>query len=1496
MRAILTRSRLLAVLLCCAVIPFAVAAPEPLPLILEHLGTDEGLPQGTVFATLQDSQGFVWLGTQDGLVRYDGNELARYAYSRTTRDGLPGNYVRQIVEDAHQDLWIAIKDAGLARWNRATDTFTVYRHDPANPASLSSDAAGSVLVDARGRVWVGTRDAGVNILDPTSGHIEHLRHDPDNPDSLLDDRVFTLARDQSGAVWIGTAAGLDRRSADGSITHYRHSPQDPHSLSGNQVNRVLEDRRGILWIGTSDGGLDQMDRDGRVTQVYRHDPQQPDSLSSDTVLALLQDQAGRLWIGTPEGLNLLNPASGQFIHYRHEENDAGSLRDSYVLSLSEDASGMVWIGTQSGGVSRWNPQSWALGGRRPDWLAGQKMVTAFAGGTDAKVWIGSLGGGLAQFDPDSGEATDIDALLGRANAIGDRRVMALRQDRHDTLWIGTMTSGLKSLDRSGQLRSIPVRRGDTHGTSDGGIMTIFEARDGRLWIGTHGGGANILDPLTGLVQQLPYDHAVPSAVPGAISAAGVSAIAEDTHGNMWIGTDGGGLDLARPDGTVVRVFRHEPGDPGTLPANTVFSLAIDAQGRVWVATDGGGLARIEGSAAAPQSIRFQAVSRNQRLASDTFYGVLSDAAGRLWLSSNAGLLRFDPDSGAVKTYHREQGLQGEEFNFGAYFRLRDGRLCFGGPGGFNIFDPSHLPEDHLPPRVALTRLEVLGVPAPTATPYWLRHRIDLDSHASVISLDFGALDFTSPKRNRLAYRMAGLTDQWIDLGTQHRVTLTNLDAGEHVLEVRAANADAVWSEVPLRLTIHRDPAPWKSAWAFAAYALAALVLAAYCVRVQRLRFRRVIEAQRRLESEVALRTHELLESNQRLAEAAQAKSNFLDRMSHELRTPMNGVVGMTELLARSALSPTQARLTQTIRSSAQVLLQIVNDLLDLSKIQAGKVVLERLPIDLVPLLEECASVFMGAAEAKDIELIVCPPALDCGRLVGDPLRIRQILMNLIGNAVKFTARGEIVVRADVQREDAVRVSVQFSVSDTGIGMDAATIAKIFEPFTQGDESTSRRYGGSGLGLAICRELAGLLGGAITVDSHPAAGSVFKVTLPMCVSEANSVPPRAQLPPHEVRIRTRRKALAESLERCVSSLGLTAVLDQADAPVPSREELVIADAGSCQDYLREVEPEGGSWRRRLVVVASAAEVEAQQLRRLEAVMTIVLKPVHRDALYEALSGAIANPRSHSDAPEVRASIDAAVGGHVLLVEDEPVNAEVAQGYLTALGCTSVWVESGPDAVARSAAERFDLILMDLSMPGMDGFATTALIRQREQGETAVPIIALTAHDALGYREACIRAGMNELLSKPYTLEQFTLLLQRWIGCGSGQERAAEPRRAALSSIDASAVAKLRNLRTGRQRDLYSTLVELFTTSSKSAMAQLQATLAVGDFVAAAAVCHKLSSSAANVGALAFASDVRRLGQRCVAADGANAQPLYAALERAYPALLEELMQLQLRETA
>ena len=1379
----------------------AAAADAP-PLVLTQLTTADGLPQGGVHTVLQDSKGFVWFGTEDGLVRYDGQELVRYGYSRQEDRALPGNYINQIVESPQHNLWLAI-NGGLARWNRADDRFTVYRHEPKNPNSLASDQVNTVSLDAQGRLWIGMTDAGIDVLDPRTGRFENLRHEAAIPGSLASNHVTTLSRDHSGNLWVGTDQGLDElEPGSRTFRHFHHVDGDPRTLSGNDIWRVLEDSSGSIWVATYGGGLDRMDRNGNVLQVLRHDPRQPGSLASDDVQALLEDGQGRFWVGTADGLDLLNRATGTIVHYRHVRQDPDSLPDSSVFSLYQDSTGLVWIGTATGGVSRWDPRSAELGARQPEWLG--KFVTAFADAPEGRVWIASMGGGLVEYDPDTGRKLDLRAVTGGQTALDNVPVMSLREDRSGTLWVGTMDRGIATLSRNNRLGWIAVKRGDPRALSAAGIMTIFQSRDGQVWVGTFGGGANVIDPATGLVRQLPY-----GSMPGAVSADSVTAFAQDSQGNLWIGTDGGGLDLARPDGTVIKVFRHDAHDQSSLPSDTVYALAVDAHDRVWVGTSGGGLALVTGTPAAPQSIRFRTFSLGQGLTSDIINGVLVDGDGRIWLSGNAGLMRLDPATDAVKTFHVADGAAGEEFTTNAYFRMRDGRLCFGGPTGFNIFDPAHLTERSQSPLLALTRVEIGGAAAPGATPYWRRQRISLDYRANIVSLDVSVLDFTSPRHNRIAYRMAGLTDRWIDLGAQHRITLTNLEPGNHVLEVRGANSDSVWS-APLKITLHRDPAPWASPWAYAIYVLVALGLAAHQLRRQGLERRHQARERERLETEVAARTHELSESNRQLADAARAKSDFLDRMSHELRTPMNGVVGMTELLARTPQSSTQARLTQTIRSSAQVLLRIVNDLLDLSRAQAGKIALEKLPIDLDRILEECAGLFSATTQAKGIRLNVRPPASSLGALegrslIGDPFRIRQIVMNLVGNAVKFTEHGEILVKAEVDLSDTQRAAAQITIADTGIGMDAATVEKIFHPFTQADESTSRRFGGSGLGLAICRELAELMGGGITVESTPGTGSTFRVRLPLDLGAA--------------------------------------------APASA---------------------------------AAAAETA-------------------------------------SDAANASAG---AIGAHVLLVEDEPVNAAVAQGYLEALGCTSVWTKDGAEALARSAGERFDLILMDINMPAFDGYETARLMRERAGAGRRVPIVALTAHTPSQVRPRCEAAGIDDVLSKPYTPEDCEKMLRRWILCdrkpralaqpsgssialaamerqeqppNTGDARAI-PRFEDLSKVDNATVARLRSSGAAGRTNLYARLVELFRAGSATALGELQTALRGGDLAAARATCHKLKSSAANVGAIAFSEDVRRLEQLCTAGDASAAWSVFERLHSAHPALISKLAGLERRESA
>ncbi len=1473
----------------------AAAVPNARPMIVEHLSTLDGLPQGTVYTTLHDSRGFVWFGTEDGLVRYDGHETHRYAYSPKQPAGLPGNFIFAIAEDANSDLWLATKGAGLARWNRASDTFTVFKHDEKNPQSLASDSLRTVCIDSQGRIWIGTLGAGVDVLDPVSGRALHLRQ---GSEGLINDRVYSLLETERGEMWIGTEAGLDRWRLD--VDRFVHIPfPGGHvALEGKQIAATIKSRDGSVWAGTHESGVRHLSAAGQELLNLHHNQNDAGSIVSDEVHSLYDDQAGHIWIGTAAGLDALSTPALDISHYAHDKSDPDSLSDSFIMSLYEDDAGLMWIGTRSGGVNRWNSHSWELGGRNPAWLEG-RWVVSFADAPDGHVWLGTMGGGLYNFNPDTGDAVNLDTLLHKDNALGDRRIMSLHQDRRGNLWIGTWANGVERMSPDGQITAIGAKPGDPHSLSAPGVAAIYEANNGTLWIGTHGGGANILDPTTGIVRQLPAG----TETAGATSSKNITSFIEDAAGNVWMGTEDGGLDVADAQGSVLRAYKHDAANSASLSSNIVYALELDSNGALWAATDGGGLDAVVGSSSHPNDVKFQAYSQAEGLTSDTIYAVLRDAAGQLWLSGNAGLMRFDPVTHAVKTYHREHGLQGEEFSSGAYFRTQNGRLCFGGAGGFNVFDPRLLAQTSQPPGIALTGIEVLGAPVHEATPNWLLQRVNLDYRASVVSFDFAALDFTSPRRNRLAYRVSQLTDKWIDLNSQRRVTLTNLPAGDHVLEVRAANADSVWSTVPYRLTIHKSAAPWASSTAYAVYALLGICLTLWAVRSQRAKLRGALAAQQQLESEVALRTKELREANQQLFIAGEAKSQFLARMGHELRTPMNGVVGMTELIARSPLSVAQARQIQTIRTSAKTLLQILNDLLDLSKAQAGKTVLESLPLDLNLLMEECVAMFIGAAESKGIDLIVCP-ALPVGLdPVGDPLRVRQLLMNLVGNAVKFTEHGEVVVACDLKATGPQQVRVSFTVRDTGVGISESALEKIFEPFTQADETTTRRFGGTGLGLSICHELARLMQGDIAVQSEIGKGSTFTATITLGAharaSAAVSVPGDGVL-----LVVSRRPSFCESWRRHAELNELTsreATLDGLAAVEP--HDIVILDADSCPEGIARCMDNG--FRNRIIVVAAPATVERRQLEAMIPNEQLLRSPLQQDAISQAIAACKAAANCIEGADTKNPSDDATgaflfplLSAHVLIVEDDEVNGAVAEGYLSMLRCSSVWLKDGLSAVSRCERERFDLILMDLNMPGLDGYETTRRIRAHEKPPLRTPIIALTANKASAYRESCLLAGMDDILTKPCSLAELTQLLRCFVDKTGKQRRANPPSDAPrnLTVVDSAGVARLGNLSTEANATLFPRLVALFERSAVDALARIEVALRTQEWEVARQAAHKLKGAAGNVGAYEFAAQLAELEESCTRADAAVSHHCNRLLRAALPSLLDTLKSNSLEASA
>jgi signal transduction histidine kinase/ligand-binding sensor domain-containing protein/CheY-like chemotaxis protein/HPt (histidine-containing phosphotransfer) domain-containing protein len=1502
--------------------PLAYAAP---PMIFQHLGAGEGLPQNTVNATLQDSQGFIWIATEDGLVRYDGYETRRYAQERRNPASLPGNYVWAIAEDRGGDLWLAIKNGGLARWNRRTDQFTSFHHDPARTdTSPSSDAIRQVLIDQRGHIWLATTGGGLDDFDPVARTFRHYRHDSGNIDSLSSDVVTALWETPKGELWVGTDDGLNLwLPATRTFRRLRHDPHDPQSLSSNGITVICTDQSGRLLVGTYDAGLDIAAPGSERFTAYRHDPLLAHSLPGDEVRALLAGSDGRVWIGTAAGLALLDSQSGRFDVYAHDPAEPASLPDSYVMSLSRDRSGLVWVGTRAGGVSRWNPRTWYFGHQKPAWIA-SGYVMSFSEDNRGRLWVGTLGNGAARFDATTGEWTPLERVRTSGAVLADRRVMSMLTDRLGNLWLGTISGGLSRLSPGGELKTWRASAGQPQELPANGVMALYEDSRGRIWIGTFGGGVSILDPATGRFDNVPYDPKNAQS----IGSPRVTAIVEDAQGNFWVGTDGGGLNIVRPDGTVAAAFHHQQDNPQSLGANSIYALHRDVAGRIWVGTEGGGLNLVLGSSADTATVHFKTISQAQGLTSDVIYGIRSDDQQRLWLSGNAGLMRYDPGTGEVQQFHREHGLQGEEFNFGAHFRTRDGHLLFGGPNGFNMISASQLDQPAPAPAVVLTGVQIMNRPAALATPYPLLTSLQLGHRDAVVSFDFAVLDYAAPAKTRYAYRLRGFDREFIDLRHGHSVSYTNLDAGKYLLEVKATTGDGVWSSNTLRLPISVTPPPWRTWWAYLAYAALLLLLLWTWYAAQQRKLAQAAQASRRLEAEVALRTHDLEERNVELARLNRTKSSFLARMSHEIRTPMNGVLGTAELLAGTKLSTHQARLAATIRSSAQTLLHILNDILDLAKVEAGKLSLEVLPFDLTALIEETVELLAPQARAKGVAIIVAPAPELRHHLHGDPLRIRQLLTNLLGNAIKFTSHGQIVVAVHVLANAEDSVEFELAVSDTGIGMSAETLAHVFEPFTQADETTTRRFGGTGLGLAICRELVALMNGRITATSEPEVGSTFSVTLQLPRGAAFSEPDAAALNGVTVQIASRRPALVDALARQSRAWGArVAVLDPdrdleraighaADAAPGVQTEVLVVDADSLARGLTGLlaaAPDGCP-EQLICICAPDGELRRFFDARL-AETQIIATPFPRRALLAAL---LAGAGRESDAGTSATHAVPALrfAARVLVVEDSAINQMVAEGFLSALGCSVTCVSSGREAIARASSESFNLIFMDLNMPEMDGLTATGLIRKSERDGARVPIVALTANASATHRDLCLEAGCDDFLGKPFTLAALQATLLRWL---PAQQAAAIPAAAADAAIPVTAAAAeiaataaqgsgyaatldkqaldgLRAFSQAGQTDLLRRLVPVFRRSSEHYLDTIREALPRHDHEAIRACAHALKSSAGNLGAVPLAAAARELEQAGQAGDAQRIAQLAADVFRLHAAAVAALEQEVLRESA
>jgi signal transduction histidine kinase/ligand-binding sensor domain-containing protein/CheY-like chemotaxis protein/HPt (histidine-containing phosphotransfer) domain-containing protein len=1135
----------------------ARATPTP-TLRFEHLSVDDGLAQESVLAIVQDLDGFMWFGTQSGLSRYDGYRFTNFRNVVGDATSLVNNWVRVLYVDRKGRLWIGT-DGGLALYHPESGSFSHYLPDESAKRGNGNRHIRAIVDDGREGLWLATSD-GLQHFDIATGRFAIWHHVPGVADSLASDRVSSLALDRGRRLWIGTSSGLDSLEPD--LMRFVHYPSSRGGDS-DVIQALLLDASHRLWIGSL-GGIERRTLDAGAQKGEPGAPirfGEAEGMPEGEITTLYQDAERQVWVGTHDrGLFRWLPAANRFEQHPHRITDHYSLGDNQVSALYGDRVGTFWAGTWYGGVSRAD-----LGGggfarivRGPDLplSLNDNKVRGIAADGAGKLWLAS-NGGLHHFDPVTRQEKTWRLALGEAGMTGDAMATSVAMAQDGTLWVGTRT-GLARLDP--KLDRI-TRRVLVPGDVDANfVRNVMVARDGVVWIASRG-GLHRLDPASGKLTTYQHDPAVGASLADNV----VRPMLEDRQGRLWIGTFDG-LDLLDRATGKFRHFRHDPNDISSLSHDEVHYLLEDHKGTLWVGTAVGLNKMVVGSDGTP---RFQRYTSHDGMADDAVAAMLEDLDGQIWVSTSSNIARLDPATGSWRNYDAADGtIEGAYFDASA-LRAPDGTLYFGGNNGITAFHPRALHDNLIAPRAVITGLQIFGEPVQKRHPGlsgWPIERaagIALPASDAVFSLEFSALHFAAPQRNRFTYRLAGFDQDWIAADAGKRfATYTNLDPGRYTFQVRAANKDGVWSDAPASFEITVLPPYWKTWWfrLLAALLVVGIGYGSVRIRVDGLRRQKDllehqvsarterIEQQNRLlerqtdelreqQRQVRRRTDELARANgalqeneerlylakQRAEDATRQKSEFLANMSHEMRTPLAGVIGMLGFALRDAQLKEATR-EQILRGqgNAQSLLAIINDLLDFSKIEAGKLTIENIDFALDETIGQVVTLFEEQAGVHSVGFSVHLDR-DLPRfVVGDPTRLRQILVNLVGNAFKFTESGTVTVRVERRAEDQVdarqRNMIRFSVEDTGIGIAPEALPRLFQKFEQADATTTRRYGGTGLGLAICRQLVELMEGRIGASSTPGQGSTFSFVLPL--ADGVQPPAAAEVPrePHTHRLR------------------------------------------------------------------------------------------------------------------------------------------------------------------------------------------------------------------------------------------------------------------------------------------------------------------------------------------------------------------------------------------